>query len=76
MAEAKSVPVLFLSDSIVLPGMVVPIESLKNNTGTDLASAIAPPKFSQIDSTLGCDVLFPAVTTQSGDAGLRPGRYS
>jgi ATP-dependent Lon protease len=26
MAEAKSVPVLFLSDSIVLPGMVVPIE--------------------------------------------------
>jgi ATP-dependent Lon protease len=26
MAEAKSVPVLFLSESIVLPGMVVPIE--------------------------------------------------
>ncbi len=26
MAEAKSVPVLFLSDPIVLPGMVVPIE--------------------------------------------------
>jgi ATP-dependent Lon protease len=26
MAEVKSVPVLFLSDSIVLPGMVVPIE--------------------------------------------------
>src|SRR5882757_5012566 len=26
MAEAKSVPVLFTSDSIVLPGMVVPIE--------------------------------------------------
>src|SRR5215204_1503602 len=26
MAEAKSVPVLFMSDSIVLPGMVVPIE--------------------------------------------------
>jgi ATP-dependent Lon protease len=26
MAEAKSVPVLFLSDAIVLPGMVVPIE--------------------------------------------------
>jgi ATP-dependent Lon protease len=26
MAEARSVPVLFLSDSIVLPGMVVPIE--------------------------------------------------
>src|SRR5438132_1237620 len=26
MAEAKSVPVLFLSDSIVLPGMVVPID--------------------------------------------------
>jgi ATP-dependent Lon protease len=26
MAEAKSAPVLFLSDSIVLPGMVVPIE--------------------------------------------------
>src|ERR1700758_3152765 len=25
MAEVKSVPVLFLSDSIVLPGMVVPI---------------------------------------------------
>ena len=26
MAEAKSVPVLFVNDSIVLPGMVVPIE--------------------------------------------------
>src|ERR1700755_941333 len=26
MAEVKSVPVLFMSDSIVLPGMVVPIE--------------------------------------------------
>ena len=26
MAEAMSVPVLFLSDSIVLPTMVVPIE--------------------------------------------------
>ncbi|MGV0850259.1 endopeptidase La [Mycolicibacterium phlei] len=26
MAEAKTVPVLFLNDSIVLPGMVVPIE--------------------------------------------------
>src|SRR5258707_13579760 len=26
MAEAKAVPLLFLSDSIVLPGMVVPIE--------------------------------------------------
>src|ERR1700693_5864010 len=26
MAEVTSVPVLFLSDSIVLPGMVVPIE--------------------------------------------------
>ena len=26
MAEAKTVPVLFLSESIVLPGMVVPIE--------------------------------------------------
>ncbi|ULN38381.1 endopeptidase La [Mycolicibacterium smegmatis] len=26
MAEAKTVPVLFLTDSIVLPGMVVPIE--------------------------------------------------
>ena len=26
MAEAKSVPVLFVSDPIVLPGMVVPIE--------------------------------------------------
>ena len=26
MAEATTVPVLFLSDSIVLPGMVVPIE--------------------------------------------------
>src|SRR5918998_126923 len=26
MAEVKSVPVLFSSDSIVLPGMVVPIE--------------------------------------------------
>src|ERR671912_14224 len=26
MAEAKSVPVLFLNESIVLPGMVVPIE--------------------------------------------------
>ena len=25
MAEAKSVPVLFVSDPIVLPGMVVPI---------------------------------------------------
>lgn len=26
MAEAKTVPVLFLSESIVLPGMVVPVE--------------------------------------------------
>src|ERR671911_562655 len=26
MAEAKSVPVLFVSEAIVLPGMVVPIE--------------------------------------------------
>ena len=25
MAEAKSVPVLFVSDPVVLPGMVVPI---------------------------------------------------
>ena len=26
MAEAKSVPVLFVTEPIVLPGMVVPIE--------------------------------------------------
>lgn len=25
MAEAKSVPVLFVTDTIVLPGMVVPV---------------------------------------------------
>src|SRR2546423_11532134 len=40
-----------------MPGST--IESLKNKTGTDLASAIAPPKFSQIDSTLRCARLFP-----------------
>jgi hypothetical protein len=40
-----------------IPGST--IDSLKNNTGTDLTSAINPPKFSQIDSTLGETSLFP-----------------
>jgi hypothetical protein len=40
-----------------IPGST--IESLKNNTGTDLASTINPPKFSQLDSTQGVTALFP-----------------
>src|SRR3981189_1460239 len=39
MAEAKSVPVLFLSDSIVLPGMVVPIEL--DDAARDAAARVA-----------------------------------
>jgi hypothetical protein len=41
-----------------------------------LASAMNPPKFSQIDSTLRCDDLFPAPTTRAGDARVGAGRYS
>src|SRR4051812_12559490 len=40
-----------------MPGST--IASLKNRTGTDLASAMNPPKFSQIDSTLASAGLFP-----------------
>ena len=33
MAEAKSVPVLFVTDTIVLPGMVVPIALGRRRAG-------------------------------------------
>jgi hypothetical protein len=40
-----------------IPGST--IESLRNKTGADLASAMNPPKFSQMDSTLALSHLFP-----------------
>src|SRR5258707_11253985 len=54
-----------------IPGST--IDSLKNNTGTDLASAINPPKFSQIDSTLEPSDLFPELEYNKRQGACRSG---
>ena len=80
MALAASTAARAASSSSIgttIPGST--IESLVKRMGTtlvvSLASAMNPPKFSQIDSTLGCGVLFPARTTHSGDDRRHCGRY-
>src|SRR6202171_2846919 len=78
MPEVKSVPVLFLSDSIVLPGMVVPIElddaarvAVDAARATESGELLVAPRLEERYASYGVLAAIAPVGRVAGWGGLR-----